>query len=137
MAQDWNAKIIEEFRTNGGQVGGPFAGAPLILIHHTGARTGTVRVSPVMSFPQPDGGWLIVASKGGAPDNPDWYYNLKAYPEITAEFGEETFAATAAELSPAEREQVWPQIVAERPGFGEYQEKTSRVIPVFRVTRTG
>jgi deazaflavin-dependent oxidoreductase (nitroreductase family) len=133
---DRNEKIIKEFRDNEGRVGGPFADSPMILIHHVGARTGTERVAPLVYFPQPDGSMLIIASKGGAPTNPDWYHNLKANPKIDVEVGTDRFAVVADELDRAERDEVWPALVAERPGFGGYQEKTDRIIPVFRLRRT-
>jgi deazaflavin-dependent oxidoreductase (nitroreductase family) len=134
---DWNNKIIAEFRANEGRVGGPFEGAPMILIHHIGARTGTERVTPLTFLPEPDGSMLIIASKAGAPTNPDWYHNLKAHPKIDVEVGTERFGVQAHELDPAEREGIWLQVVAERPGFGAYQERTDRVIPVLRLRRTG
>ena len=84
-ADDFNANIIEEFRTNGGRVGGPWASTPLILIHHVGAKPGIERVTPLGSFPQPDGQYVIVASNGGSLTHPDWYFNLKANPRITVE----------------------------------------------------
>lgn len=130
---DWNEKIIREFRQNGGKVGGPFAGAPMVLIHHVGARSGTVRVSPLVAFPEDDGAFLVVASKGGAPSNPDWYHNVLAHPRFEVELGTRTFEVEATELDPAERARVWPRIVADRPGFGDYERKTSRVMPVLRL----
>jgi deazaflavin-dependent oxidoreductase (nitroreductase family) len=132
---DWNTKIIEEFRANGGRVGGPFAGAPMILIHHIGAKSGTERVSPLVCFPQDDGSLIIIASKGGAATHPDWYYNLMAHPKITVEFGGETFTAQAQKLDDDARAALWPVLVAERPGFADYQAKTTRQIPVFVLTR--
>jgi deazaflavin-dependent oxidoreductase (nitroreductase family) len=132
---DWNDKIIAEFRANEGRVGGPFAGAPMILIHHIGARTGTERVAPLVYFPQDDGSLVIIASKGGAPTNPDWYHNLKANPKFDVEVGTETFPVVAEEVTGAERDELWRRVVAERPGFGEYQQKTTRTIPVLRLTR--
>jgi len=95
---DWNSKIIEEFRANGGKVGGPFEGAPLLLLHTVGARTGQQRVNPMMYRPVP-GGYAVFASKGGAPTNPDWYHNLLAHPDVQAEIGTETrkFHARVAE----------------------------------------
>ena len=133
---DWNEKIIKEFRANEGRVGGPFTGSPMVLIHHVGARTGTEQVAPLVYFPQPDGSMLIIASRRGAPTNPDWYHNLKANPKIDVEVGPDRFAVVADELDRAERDEVWPVLVAERPGFGGYQEKTDRIIPVFRLRRT-
>lgn len=132
---DWNAKIIEEFRANEGRVGGPFAGAPMIIIHSIGAKSGEVRESPLVYFPQDDETMVIVASAAGAPKHPAWYHNLKANPAIDVEVGTETFGVKAEEITGDERAALWAEIVAERPGFGEYQEKTDRVIPLFRLTR--
>jgi deazaflavin-dependent oxidoreductase (nitroreductase family) len=132
---DWNSKIIDEFRANGGRVGGPFEGAPMILVHHIGAKSGTERVAPLVWFPQDDDSLVIVASKGGAPTNPDWYHNLKANPDIDVEVGTETFRVHAEEVVGTERDELFEKIAAERPGFGEYQEKTTRKIPVLRLTR--
>lgn len=131
---DWNTKIIEEFRANGGKVGGPFEGGTIMLIHHTGAKSGTERVNPVAYFPDGDR-MVIVASNGGADKNPDWFYNLKANPRTTAEVGTETIPVETAELVDAEYDEVWPRLVAAMPGFGDYQTKTSRHIPLFAVTR--
>jgi deazaflavin-dependent oxidoreductase (nitroreductase family) len=133
---DWNAGIIEEFRANEGRVGGMFEGAPMILVHHIGARSGTERVTPLVYFPEADGTMVIVASKAGAPDNPDWYHNLKAHPKVDVEVGTETFPVDVAEVEGAEREEVWTRVVAKNPGFGEYQEKTTRILPVIRLTRS-
>jgi deazaflavin-dependent oxidoreductase (nitroreductase family) len=132
---DWNARIIEEFRANEGRVGGPFEGAPMILIHHVGAKSGAERVAPLVYFPQPDGSMVIIASAGGAPNNPAWYHNLKANPKIGVEVGTETFGVQATELDSDERAEVWPLLVAERPGFGDYEKTTARTIPVLRLRR--
>jgi len=132
---DWNDGVIKQFRANGGRVGGYFEGAPMILIHHIGAKTGTVRTNPLVYFPEPDGTMLVVASKGGAPTNPDWYHNVVANPRFDVEVGTETFTVEATELTQEEREAVWPRIVADRPGFGQYQTKTRRQIPVLRLRR--
>jgi deazaflavin-dependent oxidoreductase (nitroreductase family) len=107
----------------------------MILIHHLGAKSGTERVTPLRSFPEPDGRFVIIASKAGAPTNPDWYHNLKAHPVIDVEVGTETFPVVASEVDGAERDEIWSRIVADSPGFGEYQEKTTRTIPVFMLTR--
>jgi deazaflavin-dependent oxidoreductase (nitroreductase family) len=133
-ANDYNAKIIEEFRANEGRVGGEWAGFPLILIHHTGAKSGVERVQPLGCFPQPDGRFVIVASNGGSPAHPGWYYNLKAHPRITAEAGARTLTVVAEELHGAARAALWPALVAEVPTLGEYQAKTTRRIPVFMLT---
>lgn len=132
---DWNEKVIEEFRANGGKVGGPFEGAPMILVHHIGARSGTERVTPLATFPLEDGRYVIIASKAGAPTNPDWYHNLKAHPRVDVEVGTETFPVQVEELTGAERAATWDKVVAAMPGFGEYQEKTTRTIPVLALTR--
>jgi deazaflavin-dependent oxidoreductase (nitroreductase family) len=130
---DWNDSVIAEFRANQGRVGGYFEGAPMILMHTIGARTGTVRVNPLVYFPEDDGTMLVVASKGGAPTNPDWYHNVVAHPRFEVEVGTRTFTVDATELDAEERPQVWARIVAERPGFGDYEKKTSRVMPVLRL----
>jgi deazaflavin-dependent oxidoreductase (nitroreductase family) len=131
---DWNAKIIEEFRANEGRVGGPFEGAPMILIHHIGAKSGTERVTPLVYFPEGDE-MIIVASKGGAPTNPDWYHNLKANPTIEVEVGTETFPVVASEPEGEERDEIWNRVVEASPGFGEYQAKVERTIPVLVLAR--
>ena len=100
---DYNAKIIKEFRANQGRVGGPWADTTLILIHHIGARSGVERVTPLGCFPQPEGRFVIVASSGGSPTHPDWYYNLKANPRIIVEVGAQTFTVLADELAGAAR----------------------------------
>ena len=132
---DWNAGIIEEFRANEGRVGGPFEGAPMILVHHIGAKSGTERVTPLVYLPEADGQMVIIASKAGAPTNPDWYHNLKANPKVDVEVGTETFPVDAAEVEGPERDEIWAEVVARNPGFGEYQEKTTRIIPLIRLAR--
>jgi deazaflavin-dependent oxidoreductase (nitroreductase family) len=126
---DWNSKIIEEFRANGGKVGGPFEGAPLLLLHTVGAKTGQQRVNPMMYQTVPDG-YAVFASKGGAPDNPDWYHNLRAHPQVSAEIGTDTVELKARVAEGAEREKIWEAQKAAYPGFAEYEQKTSRQIPV-------
>ena len=134
-ASDFNTKMIEEFRANEGRVGGPWAGTPMILIHHIGARSGTERVSPLGCSHQGDGRFAIVASNGGSPAHPDWYYNLKANPRIKAEVGAQTFTVVAEELDGPARAGLWPKLVAEAPNVGEFQARTTRQIPVFMLTR--
>jgi deazaflavin-dependent oxidoreductase (nitroreductase family) len=126
---DWNAGIIEEFRANGGKVGGPFEGAPLLLLHTVGAKTGRERIKPVM-YRKVGDNYAVFASKAGAPDNPDWYHNLLANPHVTAEIGTETRRLTARLATEAEREKIWPAHKAEYPGFAEYETRTKRKIPV-------
>jgi deazaflavin-dependent oxidoreductase (nitroreductase family) len=134
-ASDYNTKIIEEFRANGGRVGGPWAGATLILIHHLGAKSGTERVTPVGYFPQGEGRYAIVASNGGSPAHPAWYHNLKAHSKITVEVGTQTFTVVAQELGHAARADLWPTLVAQTPALGEFQAKTTRQIPVIMLIR--
>lgn len=131
---DWNRKVIDEFRANEGKVGGQFAGAPMILVHHFGAKSGVERVSPMVYFPDGER-LLIVASAAGSPKNPDWYHNLKANPEVPVEVGPDTFPVVVEELAAAERAEKWAAITAVMPGFAEYQEKTSRQIPVLALSR--
>jgi deazaflavin-dependent oxidoreductase (nitroreductase family) len=134
-AGDYNSKIIEEFRAHQGRVGGPWAGTTLILIHHIGAKSGIERVLPLACSPQGDGRFAIVASNGGSPAHPDWYYNLKANPRIKAEVGTQTFTVLAEEMDGAARAALWPKLAAEAPSLGEFQAKTARQIPVFMLTR--
>jgi deazaflavin-dependent oxidoreductase (nitroreductase family) len=132
---DFNAGIIEEFRTNNGQVGGSFEGAPLLLLHTRGARTGESRVHPVMYLRDGER-YLVFASKAGADDNPAWYHNLRARPDTTIEVGGADIAVHATELEGAERDQWYAEQARRYPGFGEYERKTSRVIPVLALTPT-
>jgi deazaflavin-dependent oxidoreductase (nitroreductase family) len=134
MVEDWNSVIIKEFRENGGKVGGQFHGAPLLLLTTTGAKTGQRRTNPMMYLAHGDR-MIVFASKAGAPTNPDWYHNLTANPTVTVEVGDETFDATAAELTGAERDEIFTEQASRYPGFAEYQEKTSRLIPVIALTR--
>jgi deazaflavin-dependent oxidoreductase (nitroreductase family) len=131
---DWNEKIIAEFRANEGKVGGNFEGAPLLLLHHTGARSGKERVNPMMYQAVGDS-FAVFASKGGADTNPDWFHNLKANPEARIEVGTETLDVTARVLDTEEREPIWEEQKARYPGFAEYEEKTDRVIPVVMLDR--
>ena len=134
-ADDYNTTIIEEFRANRGHVGGPWAGTPMILIHHIGARSGVERVSPLGCFPQADGRFAIAASNGGSLTHPDWYHNLKANPRISVEVGAQTFTVLADELAAAARAELWPKLVAEYPTLGEHQARTTRQFPVLLLTR--
>lgn len=131
---DWNRQIIEEFRSNGGKVGGPFEGAPLLLLTTTGAKSGQQRIAPLAYLP--DGERIFIfASKGGAPTNPDWYHNLVVNPVVTVEVGTTQFQATARILPEEERSQVYAEQVKHMPGFGDYQNKTTRKIPVVELVR--
>jgi deazaflavin-dependent oxidoreductase (nitroreductase family) len=133
-AADYNTKIIEEFRANQGRVGGPWAGTALILIHHIGAKSGIERVLPLGCFSWGDGRFTIVASNGGSPAHPAWYYNLKANPRITVEVGAQTFTVLAEELDHTAHAELWPKLVAWAPNLSEYQARTARQIPVFVLT---
>ncbi|GAB1641283.1 nitroreductase family deazaflavin-dependent oxidoreductase [Krasilnikovia sp. MM14-A1259] len=126
---DWNEKIVEEFRANGGQVGGQFAGAPLLLLHTVGAKTGRPRVNPMM-YQKVDSGYAVFASKAGAPTNPDWYFNLLAHPQVQAEIGVDKLALVARVAEGDERERIWSAQKTTYPGFADYEQKTTRQIPV-------
>jgi deazaflavin-dependent oxidoreductase (nitroreductase family) len=131
---NWNQAIIDEFRANSGKVGGVFAGKTLLLLHTVGARSGQERINPVAYVTDGDR-LVIIASKGGAPTNPDWYYNILAHPLVTVEVGTEKFQTQARVTSEPERTRLFSKMVAMMPGFAEYQKKTSRVIPVITLTR--
>jgi deazaflavin-dependent oxidoreductase (nitroreductase family) len=131
---DFNTGIIQEFRSNRGQVGGGFEGAPMIILTTTGAKSGQPRTHPLVYLADGDR-VVIFASKAGAPTNPDWYHNLVAHPRVTVELGDETFEADATVAEGDERDRLYAQQASIMPGFAEYQEKTERVIPVVVLTR--
>ncbi|HLJ34613.1 MAG TPA: nitroreductase family deazaflavin-dependent oxidoreductase [Ktedonobacteraceae bacterium] len=131
---DWNNQVISEFRTNEGKVGGPFKGAPLLLLTTTGAKSGQPRTSPLMYLPDGER-MLIFASKGGAPTNPDWYHNLMAHPQATVEVGTETFNVTATPVTGEERDRLYAIQAKRYSGFADYQAKTTRKIPVIALER--
>ena len=130
---DWNKKIIEEFRANGGKVGGNFEGRTLLLLHHKGAKSGQERVNPVACVQDGDR-YVVIASKGGAPTNPDWYYNVVANPLTTVEVGTETLKVQATVAEEPERTRLYDKMVEVMPGFNEYRQKTTRIIPVIVLT---
>lgn len=132
---DYNQRIIQQFRANGGRVGGPFAGTPLLLLHHVGANSGAVRVTPLAYTPDGDGRYVIVASNGGSPTHPGWYHNLKANPLVEVEVGTKSFMVRADELTDAARRPLWSRLLAASPSLREYEAKTARHIPVFTLTR--
>ena len=135
---DWNHGVITEFRANEGRVGGPFAGAPMILVHHVGRTSGTEYISPLVYLPgEDDDSMYIFASKGGTPANPDWYRNLIAAGEATVEVAASTFKVNITELAGDERDRVFAEQVKRMPGFGDYAKKTEgiRTIPVLRLSR--
>jgi deazaflavin-dependent oxidoreductase (nitroreductase family) len=131
---DWNRKVIEEYRSTGGQLGGNFEGAPVLLLTSTGAKTGRKHTTPMMYLSEGDR-LAVFASKAGAPTNPDWYHNLVANPRATVEVGAESFEVDAEVAGREERDRIYA-IQAERyPGFAEYEAKTTRVIPVVLLRR--
>ena len=131
---DFNLKIIEEFRSHGGKLAGPFEGAPMLLLHSKGARSGTERVNPVM-YRQVGDALAVFGSKGGAPTNPDWYYNLLAHPETTVEVGTETIQVVARVPGSDERQPIWEDQKRDYPGFADYERQTTRQIPVVILER--
>lgn len=134
-ATDLNQRIVDEFRANHGRVGGHFAGATLILLTTTGAKSGKRSVSPVMTTVEGDH-LLIYASNAGKPSHPAWYHNVVANPDVTVELGAETFPARATVVAGAERDRLWDEQVTRAPGFGDYQRNSDRVIPVVAIDRT-
>jgi len=131
---DWNKEIIEEFRANDGKVGGHFANNTLILLHTTGAKSGQERINPLATFEDGDR-LVVVASKGGAPSNPDWFYNVVANPDVTVEYGTEKFQARANITSEPERTRLYEKMESELSSFSEYKLKAGRVIPVVTLSR--
>ncbi len=134
--RDFNSNVIEEFRANGGKVGGMFAGSPMLLLHHTGAKSGQERVNP-LAYLADGNRYVIFGSKGGAPVNPGWYHNLRAHPEVQIEVGTESIPVIATEATGEERVRLFDAQAARSPQFGEYQQKTDRQIPVIILTPTG
>jgi deazaflavin-dependent oxidoreductase (nitroreductase family) len=137
---DWNQRIIAEFRANEGRVGGSFEGAPMILVHHVGRKSGKEYVSPLVYLPGDgdDDSMYIFGSKAGAPDHPDWYRNIIAAGQATVEVGGSTFPVTVTEVTGEQRDRLFAEQVRRMPGFGEYEQKTQgiRKIPVVRLTRS-
>jgi deazaflavin-dependent oxidoreductase (nitroreductase family) len=132
---DFNQAIIEEFRSNHGVVGGGFAGATVVLLTTTGAKSGATRINPLVCLPKGDT-LYVFASKGGAPTNPAWYYNLKANPAVQVEFGDDSFKATASEVTGKERDELYAEQVTRFASFGDYENQTTRTIPVIALKRS-
>jgi deazaflavin-dependent oxidoreductase (nitroreductase family) len=136
---DWNTKIIEEFRANDGNVGGNFEGAPIVLVHHAGRKSGKERVSPMMYMAAEDDPKTVYvfASKAGAPTNPDWYYNLTSAGTGSVELGSESYPVSVTELTGEDRDRIYSEQATRYPGFAEYAEKTKgvRTIPVLALHR--
>jgi deazaflavin-dependent oxidoreductase (nitroreductase family) len=131
---EFNKKVIDEFRSSGGKLSGQMAEAPMIIITHKGAKSGTTYTSPLVYSKDGDR-YVIIASKGGAPNNPSWYHNLVAHPEVTVEIGTEKFTVKAHEVKGAERDRLFEAQAKMMPVFSEYQQKTARKIPVFVLER--
>ncbi|MGH7642873.1 MAG: nitroreductase family deazaflavin-dependent oxidoreductase [Candidatus Dormibacteria bacterium] len=129
----FNQGVIDEFRANQGKVGGNFEGAPVLILHTSGAKSGQERIHPMM-YLDLEGRRFVFASKAGADSNPDWYHNLVAHPEVQVEMGTENYSATALPLRGADRDRIYAEQARRFPNFGEYQEKTQRVIPVVELT---
>lgn len=127
---EWNGRIIGEFRANEGRVGGPFEGRPLLLLHHRGAKSGVERVNPLAYQDLGEDEVAVFASKGGAPTNPDWYHNVQANPDVEVEIGTKTYSARARIARGEERDRIWERQKQLMPGFGDYERRTSRQIPV-------
>jgi deazaflavin-dependent oxidoreductase (nitroreductase family) len=132
--EDFNRKVIEEFRANDGKVGGMFEGANMVLMTTTGAKSGEQRVNPVVFLPDGDR-LVVIASNGGADTNPSWYHNMKANPGLVVEVGADKYDAVATEIKGEERDSLYARMVEVMPGFGEYQAKTERKIPVLVLSR--
>jgi deazaflavin-dependent oxidoreductase (nitroreductase family) len=133
---DFNQQVITEFHENEGVVGGVFDGMPILLLHHVGAKSGTARIAPLVYYPDGDR-YVIFASKGGAPDNPAWFHNLKAHPETKVEVGTAVLDVVASEVTGAERDEIYASQVKVMPQFGDYASKTERLIPVVALTPVG
>jgi deazaflavin-dependent oxidoreductase (nitroreductase family) len=126
---DWNTQVINEFRANEGRVGGNFTGAPLLLLHTSGARSGQERVNPMM-YLDLDGRRFVFASYAGKDVHPAWYHNLVAHPQVTVEVGGQSYEASAVPIAAPERDHIYAEQSRRFPNFAEYQQKTERVIPV-------
>ena len=134
--KDFNNQLISEFRDNEGKVGGMFAGAPLLLLTTTGAKSGRSHVVP-LAYTVDNDHYVVIASKGGAASHPDWFHNLRANPEVTVEMGSESFPARAAIPEGAERQRLFDQMAEQMPNFAAYQRNTTRQIPVITLERMG
>lgn len=132
--KSFNQQVIEEFRANEGKVGGPFAGAPMVLLTTTGAKSGKERTTPLV-YTSDGSRLIIIASAAGADTHPAWYHNLLANPNVTLEVGTERFPARASVPAEPERSRLYAQMASTMPGFNAYQEKTSRIIPVVTLDR--
>jgi deazaflavin-dependent oxidoreductase (nitroreductase family) len=132
----WNKQVITEFRANEGKVGGAFKDATVLVLHSTGAKSGAERLNPLVYLPDGDN-WVIIASKGGAPKHPDWYHNLVAHPTASIEVGTDTIDVDVKEVTGPERDKLYAERVGRFASFGDYEKRTTRKIPVLRLTRKG
>jgi deazaflavin-dependent oxidoreductase (nitroreductase family) len=132
---DFNEKVIEEFHANEGRVGGMFDGMPLLLLHHTGSKSGTSRINP-LAYQEDDGRYVVFASKAGAPTDPAWYHNLMAQPNVSIEVGTDTIEVLASEAEGEERDRLYGTQAERMPQFADYEQKAGRVIPVIVLTPT-
>ncbi len=133
VVNERNIKIVDEFRSNEGKVGGRFEGRTLLLLHTKGAKSQQERINP-LAYVKDGDRFVVIASKGGAPTHPDWYYNILANPLATVEAGMETFQARATVTEEPERTRLYDKMVQVMPGFAEYRRKTTRTIPVIVLT---
>jgi deazaflavin-dependent oxidoreductase (nitroreductase family) len=131
---EFNRNVVEEFRANGGKVGGPFAGGQILLLHTVGAKSGAARLSP-LAYLTIDDKMVIVGSYAGAPKDPAWVHNLRANPRVRIEVGTDSVEVTARELPDDERDAAYPKVVEQAPVFAEYQANTTRRIPLFELVR--
>ena len=131
---EMNRKVIAEFRENGGKVGGWFEGAPMLILHTTGRKSGKERENPLV-YLERDGRIFVFASKAGAPDNPDWFHNLSSNPSVSVEMGTDTFPATATVVPDPQRGEIYAEQAAKFENFADYEKQTSRVIPVVELTK--
>lgn len=133
---DWNQQIIDEFRANGGDVSSRGFGRSLVLLHNVGAKSGVERISPVMAIRDDADTWLVAASKAGAQENPAWYHNLRAHPDVTIETPDDgTVDVHAETLAGSTRDAAWARFLDRSPGFHQYEQRTSRTIPVLALRR--
>ena len=131
---EFNKNVIDEFRKNGGKVGGPFAGAPMVLLTHKGAKSGSTYTTPLV-YSKDGNRIVIIASKAGAPNHPAWYHNIVAHPEVSLEIGTERFKARATVTEGEERERLFGAQAKQMAQFNEYKKKTTRQIPVIALER--
>jgi len=134
IISEWNQAIVEEFRANGGNVGGRFTDRTLLLLHTIGRKSGEERINP-LAYVQDDDRYVVIASKGGSDEHPDWYYNLTAHSNVAIEVGTDSFQVHAEEAQEPERTRLYEKMIEMMPAFADYRQKAARVIPVFILTK--